>query len=718
MNRMLKPGKNCWCLEKAEHIAFLVDGQAIFEAFEAAAGQARQSLLIVGWDIDSRVRMRRRRGQKDAFDTPTLGDFLEDLVASREQLQVHILIWDFPVIYAADRQPLPIFSLDWSTHPRIHFHLDDEHPIGACHHQKIIVIDDELAMVGGFDLSNRRWDTRQHRPADPRRTDPLGDPYPPFHDVQMLVQGPVAAKLGDLARQRWHRATEHRLPVPHPARKPVWPASVAADLHHMPVAIARTEPAYKNRPEIREVQRLFEDAVAAAERHIYIENQYLTSRVIHQRLLASLSQETGPEIVIILPKSNTGWLEQNTMGRLRRGLLQSLRENDRYGRLGVYYPIVQDNETQGQIEVRIHSKVMIVDDRFVRVGSANLNNRSMGLDTECDLAIECVTGEPGATGCTTLRNRLLAEHLGATQAQVEAAVAAGPSLLKAIEKLRGNAHTLEELMEAPLDEEDLNLPEIDLIDPERPIQIDRMMDRMLIAGEGGDDKVRSGTIKLVVAALLVLTLIGLWRFTPLKDYLDVSSLATWAESFRASPLAWLYVMLGYVVGGLLFFPVTVMIVATSLIFSPLPAFLCTMGGSLASAVLTYGLGHWLGRDTIRNVAGGRLNKISKQIARKGLIAVGTLRLVPIAPFTLINLVAGASHIRFRDYLLGTLLGMLPGIAGLTLLTDRLKATLVEPGIWNALWLLLLLLVLGLGVYYLKNRLSTTKQAAESADNED
>jgi phospholipase D1/2 len=172
-----------------------------------------------------------------------------------------------------------------------------------------------------------------------------------------------------------------------------------------------------------------------------------------------------------------------------------------------------------------------------------------------------------------------------------------------------------------------------------------------------------------------------------------------------SHLSWLYVLLGYLVGGSLCFPVTVMIVMTSILFSPLAAMSLSLGGCTASAVLTFVLGHWLSRDTIRTLDGGRLNKISKMIARKGLIAVGALRLVPIAPFTLINLVAGASHIRFRDYLLGTLAGMLPGIVALTLLTDRMKAVVMEPGFWNGFLLVLAILAVGLGGYYLKRRLS-------------
>lgn len=199
-------------------------------------------------------------------------------------------------------------------------------------------------------------------------------------------------------------------------------------------------------------------------------------------------------------------------------------------------------------------------------------------------------------------------------------------------------------------------------------------------------------------------MLGLWYFSPLRKYLEVDILVAWAERFRESPLSWFYILLAYIVGGLICCPVTLMIVATSALLSPLPAFFCSYGSALVSASLTYALGHWLGHDTIQSVTDGRLNKLSRRIARRGLITVGALRLMPIAPFTFINLAAGASHIRFRDYLLGTMLGMLPGIAGLTLLTERFKATLVEPGPWNILLFILLLVTFGWGAYYLRKKL--------------
>ena len=145
------------------------------------------------------------------------------------------------------------------------------------------MIDDALAFSGGLDLTTRRWDTREHRLDDPRRVDLAGVPYPPFHDVQAMVDGKAAAALAELARMRWTHGACERAPPIRPTGDP-WPQSVTPDLTDIDVGIARTSPALDDESEIREVEALFFDMVDRAERCIYIENQYLTSQRFAERL--------------------------------------------------------------------------------------------------------------------------------------------------------------------------------------------------------------------------------------------------------------------------------------------------------------------------------------------------------------------------------------------------------------------------------------------------
>jgi phosphatidylserine/phosphatidylglycerophosphate/cardiolipin synthase-like enzyme len=196
-SRILQPGRNCWRVEHAGRVAFLIDGAAYFAAFRAAAARARRSIFIIGWDIDSRVALLP--GQPPDDLPVTLGQFLNELTRNRSGLNIYVLTWDFAMLYALDREILPIYKLGWSTHRRVHFHLDAEHPVGASHHQKIVVVDDAVAFVGGLDLTKCRWDTPEHRADDPRRCNHQGVPYPPFHDIQMLVDGDAARALGELA---------------------------------------------------------------------------------------------------------------------------------------------------------------------------------------------------------------------------------------------------------------------------------------------------------------------------------------------------------------------------------------------------------------------------------------------------------------------------------------------------------------------------------------
>src|SRR5690606_34502287 len=120
------------------------------------------------------------------------------------------------------RELLPTLRFGWNGNGRIHFALDSAHPPGASHHQKLVVIDDQVAFLGGLDLTVHRWDTPEHRDGDPRRVLPDGTPYPPFHDIQVAVEGDAAAAIGELVRARWQRATGERRRAPQVATSP-WP---------------------------------------------------------------------------------------------------------------------------------------------------------------------------------------------------------------------------------------------------------------------------------------------------------------------------------------------------------------------------------------------------------------------------------------------------------------------------------------------------------------
>ena len=251
--RLLVPGRTCWRIERTKRVAFLVDGEDYFGGVRAAIAAARDSIFILGWDIDSRLRLVPE-GARDGYPEP-LGAFLDAVVRERRGLRAYVLAWDYAMLYALEREWLPIYQFGWKTHRRLSFHLDDHHPVGACHHQKIVVVDDSIAFVGGFDLTQRRWDRSAHGPNDSLRVDANGEAYGPFHDVGAAVSDGCARALGDLARELWRQATGRAArPASSEPRVDFWPGDMPVDVSDVDVAIVRTQPAFAGSRAITEMR--------------------------------------------------------------------------------------------------------------------------------------------------------------------------------------------------------------------------------------------------------------------------------------------------------------------------------------------------------------------------------------------------------------------------------------------------------------------------------
>ena len=254
------------------------------------------------------------------------------------------------------------------------------------------MVDDQLAFCGGIDLTGHRWDTSRTRVEEPARATPLGGPYGPYHEIQAMV-GPVAASLGALARDRWRALGEEQMPPVCSSAEDLWPSDLSPDLADVDVAIARTLPGSETQPAIRECEALFLDSIAAAKRTIYIESQYFTNDTLGAALAARLREPHGPEILVVTPQECHGWLERTTMGAFRDAVFRQLIAADIHRRLRIVYPAASRAQN---VPIFVHSKVMIVDDELVRIGSANFSRRSMGVDTECDLAVDA-GGDPACS---------------------------------------------------------------------------------------------------------------------------------------------------------------------------------------------------------------------------------------------------------------------------------------------------------------------------------
>jgi phosphatidylserine/phosphatidylglycerophosphate/cardiolipin synthase-like enzyme len=426
---LLRPGDTCWRIEQAGRAAFLIDYQAYYVAVLAALRKARRSIILLGWSFDPRTRlMPDGTRTRDAPDQ--IGLVLLDLQRERPDLDIRILAWRSSIAISATQEFFPHKAKGWFADTGIHFHLDDTVPFGACHHQKVLVIDDCIAFSGSGDIAVDRWDSPAHQDSDARRLMPSGRSHGARHEVMMLVDGPAAVALGELCRDRWRQATGESPPVPSaPAAEDPWPEHLAPDVTDCTVGISRTAPAWRRNDTIEENLRLTLAAIARAERGLYIENQYFTAPAVAEALAQRLAEPDGPEVVLVSTRQSPSWFDQATMDRARTVLLWRLQAADIFGRLRAFYPATPAGD-----RVIVHSKAMVIDDTLARVGSANLNNRSGGFDTECDLAVEAETAaHREAIGA--FRNRLVGHWVGRDAEAVAEAVDRHGGLIGAMDAL-------------------------------------------------------------------------------------------------------------------------------------------------------------------------------------------------------------------------------------------------------------------------------------------
>jgi phosphatidylserine/phosphatidylglycerophosphate/cardiolipin synthase-like enzyme len=437
-----RPGETCWQIARAGRVAVLVDAEEYFTALREALGNAWHSVVVVGWDFDPRTELAPNSdGTPSGTDIATL---LRDLARARPEVRIQLLVWDMVL-------PISILHFGYPQRARseldarIEFVLDGTHPPGACHHQKLVIIDDSVAFCGGTDLATDRWDNSEHLDGEPRRRLPSGQTHAPRHDLMMMVDGEAARALGTLARMRWQRATGAEMrpaaaePTPSAQHAPpstaadAWPSHCRSRFSRAAVAIARTQPAYDGDAAVTENFQLHLESIATATRLIYLENQYIVAPPIERALAARLAQAEGPEVILICGSRSPSYFDRIAIDDAQHGLLERLRSCDTFNRFRAFSPA-----TAGGESIIVHSKVSIIDNRLLRIGSTNLNNRSLGFDTECDLAIDVETQDPAdrpeiAAGIDDVRNALLAHHLGVTPSAFAAALTQHGRIIAAIE---------------------------------------------------------------------------------------------------------------------------------------------------------------------------------------------------------------------------------------------------------------------------------------------
>lgn len=160
-------------------------------------------------------------------------------------------------------------------------------------------------------------------------------------------------------------------------------------------------------------------------------------------------------------------------------------------------------------------------------------------------------------------------------------------------------------------------------------------------------------LRLTLALLICGMCIAAWKWIPL-GMMSPEQVSAWVAPHRHAWYALPLVMLAFI--GLGMFPVLLLIAATGIAFGPVLGPIYAMAGSLASASMGFAIGRWLGMRRVERLGGERIVRVTRALHRNGTLAVFFVRKVP-APFTLVNIVIGASSVRYVDFLLGTLLGM-------------------------------------------------------------
>ncbi|HEX5618588.1 MAG TPA: phosphatidylserine/phosphatidylglycerophosphate/cardiolipin synthase family protein [Solirubrobacteraceae bacterium] len=381
-----------WCREAPPprdgcSIEVLIDGEQTLAAIAETIRGARRSVRLAGWHTAPHFALERG-------EPPTV---LRELLAeaAARGVAVRVLLWaGAPLrVFTPARADVRADARELERGTGVRVALDDHERLLHCHHEKLVVVDDEIAFVGGVDLTDLggdRWDTPAH-PARGR----LG-----WHDAGTRLRGPIVADVAEHLDLRWTEVTGEKLP---PVRIPE-PAGGTT------VQLLRTIP-----------ERIYDElddgafgilegymrALRSARELVYLESQFFWLPEIVQLLSEKLREPPSDRfrIVVLLPsKANNG--QEDT-----RGMLAHLADAD--GDHGRFLATTIDAMTGSSVDrLYVHAKIGIVDDRWLTIGSANLNAHSFFNDTEVNVQV----ADPKVARATRLR--LWSEHLAVPEDDV------------------------------------------------------------------------------------------------------------------------------------------------------------------------------------------------------------------------------------------------------------------------------------------------------------
>ena len=681
-NNIFQPGENCWVESQARFSTPLIDCANYYKALHSAIVKASHSIFIVGWDIDSRIRLLRGKDEQQSEAPSVISDLLKWKAEQNPDIKIYLLRWDSSLAFFAQREMWAKEVWEEKTPDNVETVLDDTIPMGGSQHQKIVVIDDELVFSGGMDVSTNRWDTRDHPVISEERDGPDGE-YGPLHDVQMVSSGPVVVDFAKLVRWRWQRVADSSpidiretaqngedAPLPE-----AWPDDYPPLFENVQCALARTIPFMDEVEPAQEVRHMLLDLIKEAESVIYIENQFTTRQEIAEALNKQLKLKPELSVIIVSSYEPKGKFECEAFWASRIEFKAILEKGIDANRVKLTYSSIEDMQGRKAYK-RIHSKVMTIDDKYLVIGSSNLSNRSMTLDTEIDTVLYSNTPQ-NQEKIAQVRNDLLAEHTGRALDDMPALFESKHPVEALMHNQIAHGYVLTEVRDEVFTEHSVKNVFRALSDPEEPLISVPTLDGAALPARNP----RRRSIMIMIGVTIVAVLGGLmfWASQSI-EWLSSDSINAFLEKSRGTYFALPTVLLVYVIGGILFFPVTVLSLAVAAIFGPIWGPIYGIMGALLSSAILFGIGKVSGNAGLRKIGGPKVAAVDEKLKRSGIVGVAAIRMLPVAPFSLVNLVAGISSIGIIQFLIGTFLGMFPPMIAKGLVGDSIAQIWQNPSV--------------------------------------
>ena len=678
-HNIFEPGKNCWQETQACYSSPLIDCANYYRALHSSICKAEKQIIIVGWDIDSRIRLLHGEEEEQSEAPSRIGDLIRWKAEQNPDLKIYLLRWDSSFAFFDQREMWALEVWQDKTPENVQAILDDSIPMGGSQHQKIVVIDNEVVFSGGMDVALHRWDTREHKIDEPGRNGPDGE-YGPFHDVQIVSSGPLVKHFAELAHWRWNRIAENPIesigfPDTDTDDLPrCWPDGVKPCFTNADCAIARTIPEMEDTELVQEVRHMLINIIGQAEKFIYIENQFATREEIAYAINKRMKECPDLHVVIVSSYDPKGLFESEAYWASRITFKNIIENDIDDDRVIMTYSSIRDQ--QGRMAYkRVHSKVMTIDNQYLVIGSSNLSNRSMTLDTEVDLVFHGST-EENQRCIEFVRNDLLAEHTGRETDQMQELIDSDAPVTAIMEGQLAHGYVLTEIDDSEFTTASETNVFRSISDPEEPLgpAIPDFHGKFSAITNPRRRTIMI-TLGVIILALIAGALILISNTVP---WLDGDRIQAFLEESRGTYFALPTVLLVYLVGGLLFFPVTVLSLAVAAIFGPIWGPIYGIMGALLSAGTTFLLGKLLGNAGLRKLGGPKVEAVDEKLKKSGIIGVAAIRMLPVAPFSLVNLVAGISSITLIQFLIGTFLGMAPQMVAKGLVGDSIMQIFRNP----------------------------------------